>query len=94
MGDLCDRIRSAVIAEQYLIGIHAHERLRERRLMAWQIIGTIERAKLICERLDAVPNAVVEFEQLLPDGVAVKTVWSWLAPIRRAKLVTVHFYDQ
>lgn len=93
MARLFERIRQAVAEERYVIGIHADERLRERRIPAWQITGGLADAKLILERPKDKPHPSIEVEQMLADGTAVKVIWSWLGTDNAAKLVTVHFFD-
>jgi hypothetical protein len=94
MSKLWGQIRSAVVDERYIIGLHANEQLRRRAIPAWQIISQIEQATFINERPKASPNPVVEVRQHLADGTPVKAVWAWLAGVRTAKLVTVHFFDR
>lgn len=91
MGRLFNNIRNAVEGDRYVIGIHANQRLRERSIPAWQIIGGLSSGRLLLERPHDEPNPVVEVEQLLADGSKVKAVWSWLEADQAAKLVTVHF---
>jgi hypothetical protein len=93
VGVLFDKIRQLVAEEKYIIGDHAAERLDERGIMEWQAVAGLEAGSLMAERLDAVPNPVVEVQELLPDGVAFKAVWSFLSQSGVAKLVTVHFFD-
>ncbi len=94
MGRLSDIIRTAVLEERYVIGEHASERLDERGIMEWQVVGVIADAVLLVERPRAKPNPAVEFQQVLPDGTGFKAVWSYLAKSNVAKLVTVHFFDE
>jgi hypothetical protein len=91
MGALADKIRQAVRAERYVFGLHADERLRERRIMGWQIVDGLDSAKLIREKLTKGSNPTAEFQQYLADGTPVKSVWAWISSQRIAKLVTVHF---
>ena len=58
------------------------------------MVDGMDTATLIRERPDASPNPAAEFDLLLPDGTSLKSVWSWIAEDRIAKLVTVHFYDR
>lgn len=92
MPTLFGRIREAVEREEYIIGSHADDRLRERGIPAWQVIGGLAMGKMIQQRPHDMPNPVVEVEQLLPDGTPIKAVWAWL-PERIAKLITVHYFD-
>lgn len=73
---------------------HADQRLRERRVVGWQVVDGLETAKLLLERPEATPNPTVEFEQLLPDGTPIMAVWSWMSQERLAKLVNLHFFDR
>ena len=91
MGILFDRIQAAVAADRFLIGVHAGYQLDERGIADWQIPVGLAEGRLLMERPDARPNPLVEVEQVLPDGTAVKAVWSWLPYHEAAKLVTVHF---
>ena len=93
MGVVFDRIRAAVAAERYLIGVHAGNQLDERGIPDWQVPAGIAEGRLLRERPDARPNPIVEVEQILLDGTPVKAVWSWLTYHEAAKLVTVHFLD-
>jgi len=90
---LARQIFDAVRDGRYVISRHANERLRFRRIAAWQVISGIEDATILDERPKAEPNPTVELEQRLADGTPVKVIWSWLNSIRTAKLITVHFFD-
>jgi len=90
---LAGNIREAVRDERYVFGAHADQRLRERRILGWQVVAGLDDAKVIRETPDAMPNPVVEFDEVLPDGTPFKAVWAWISADRTAKLVTVHFYD-
>lgn len=91
---LFEEVKQAVVDDRYMIGRHANERLRDRRIAAWQIISGVESSTLLAEIPAAQPNPVVEVEQLLADGTPVKVVWAWLEKDRTAKLVTVHYFDK
>jgi len=91
---LADNIRDAIRDDRYVFGAHVDQRLRERRIMGWQVVSEMDAAKVIRERTDAMPNPAAEFDLVLPDGTSLKAVWSWIARDRTAKLVTVHFYDR
>lgn len=93
MGALADNIRQAVREERYVFGAHADERLRQRRIMGWQVVGGLDAAMLIRERSNAAPNPVAEFQQTLADGTPFKSVWAWISKDRMAKLVTIHFFN-
>ena len=93
MGALFNTIRQLVAQEKYIVGLHASERLEERGIMEWQVVAAIEDGELINERIEAIPNPVVEVCETLPDGTECKVVWCHLAHFDVAKLVTVHFFD-
>jgi len=60
LGDLANHILQAIREEHYAFGVHANIRLRERRIMAWQIVAGMDVAKLLLEREDGVPHPVAE----------------------------------
>lgn len=93
MGQLFQTSQQLVAAEKYVVGQHAVERLKERGILEWQVVGGLAEGRLIVERPDAKPNPVVEVRECLPDGTEVKAVWSYLRQSGVAKLVTVHFLD-
>ena len=76
-----------------IIVAHAGNRLDERHIPDWQIVAGVREGKLLRERPRARPNAVVEVEQVLPDGEVVKAAWAWLPFHQAAKLVAVHYLD-
>ena len=94
MSDLAEHIRRAIREEHYVFGAHADQRLRERKIMGWQVVAGIDGAKIIHEKSDSIPNPTVEFEQLLADGTKCKVVWAWIRSAGVAKLVTVYFLDR
>jgi hypothetical protein len=94
LGALADKIRTAVGQGQYIFSLHANQMLRKRRIVAWQIVEGLDRATLIREIPNALPNSTAEFDQQLADGTFVKAVWAWISHIGIAKLVTVHFFDR
>ncbi|MHC5008051.1 MAG: DUF4258 domain-containing protein [Planctomycetota bacterium] len=94
MGVVFVKIRAALAANRYLIGAHAGNQFHERGIPDWQVPAGLAEGRLLRERPEARPNAVVEVEQVLPDGTPVKAVWSWLPYHEAAKLVTVHFLDR
>ena len=94
MGRLFDTIRQLVIAERYVVGQHASERLEERGILEWQVVSGIDEGVLIVERPDAKPNPAVEVREILADGTEIKAVWSHLRQTGVAKLVTIHFFDE
>lgn len=94
MAALWQTIRGALGAERYVVGVHAAERLRERRIAPWQVVaGTLD-GRLLAVREDAEPNPVIEIEIILAEGTAAKAVWSWNRHHALARLVTVHFFDR
>ena len=94
MSALADNIRQAIHDERYVFGAHADQRLRERGILGWQVVAGMDTAKVIRERPNNIPNPVVEFESILPDGTPFKMVWAWISAEHTAKLVTVHFLDR
>jgi hypothetical protein len=94
MGQLWNTIRQLVAEEKYIVGQHASERLEERGIMEWQVVGGLEEGALIAERPEAMPHPAVEVRESLPDGTEFKAVWSYLIQSGVAKLVTVHFLDR
>lgn len=94
MGRLSQDILQAIVRGDYAIGAHSMLRLRQRGIMAWQVVGATLDGELLLEDPLADPNPKIEMRVLLPDGVQAKAVWSWLAPDNAAKLVTVHFFDR
>ncbi len=77
-----------------MVSGHAVERLDERGILEWQVIDGLADAALLAERPDSTPHPSIELSQVLPDGTAVKVVWSVLKSADIAKLVTVHFFDR
>ena len=94
MGRVFDTIQQLVIAERYVVGQHASERLEERGILEWQVVSGIDEGELILERPDAKPNPAVEVRESLADGTEIKAVRSHLRQAGVAKLVTVHFFDE
>lgn len=68
MGDLFERIRSAVREERYLFSDHADNMPREGSIVHWQVVDGLERGRLLVERPTARPNPVIEVEQVLADA--------------------------
>jgi hypothetical protein len=89
METLAEKIQRAVREERYVFGAHADMRLRERRILGWQIVEGLEHATPLRERLDGIPHPVTEFEQILPDGTRCRVAWAWIEAADTAKLVTV-----
>jgi hypothetical protein len=94
MSELWGKIREAVLRGEWIVSNHAAIRLGQRDIAEWQVVDGIETARLLSSRPGAKPNPVVEVEQVLADGSAVKVVWAWLVADSAAKLVTVHFFDR
>lgn len=94
MGKLNDSIRTAITADRLLVSSHADDMFRERGIALWQVIAGMSDAKLLIERPRSLPNPVAEYELILSDGTPVKAVWSHIASLDVAKLVTVHFFDR
>lgn len=94
VSELSKQILDAIKDGQYVVGAHALARLRERRIPLWQSAACCGDGRVLRERPEARPNPIVEIEITLPDGTPAKAVWSWLAIQRRAKLVTVHYFDR
>ena len=94
MESLFELICRLVAEENYLVGLHASERLEERDIMDWQAVAGLDDGELLAERPEAAPNPCVEVRETLPDGTEFKAVWSYLAHAGVAKLVTVHFFDR
>ena len=61
--------------------------------MEWQVVAGLDQGELITELWNATPHACVEVKEFLPDGTAIKAVWSYLPQSQVAKLVAVHFFD-
>lgn len=94
MGRLYAIIAAAVKEERFILSSHVDDRLRERRMTAWQLASGIAEGKVIREHPRRKPRPTVEVAQTLADGTPVKVVWSWDAANRVARLVTVHFFDR
>ena len=93
MGELFQTIRQLVANDQYVVGLHAAERLEERGIMEWQAVAGLDDGELLMEHPDANPNPAIEVRETLPNGTEFKAVWSHLRASQVAKLVTVHFFD-
>lgn len=94
MGHLSNRILTAIAADRFVVSDHADNQLRERSIMAWQVVDGAAHARLLSERPWTLPNPSIELDQSLADGTPIKVVWAWLDGAGMAKLVTVHFYDR
>ena len=60
----------------------------------WQVVGLTPEGRLLREVPDAMPRPKVEIEVMLPDGTLAKAVWVYDKQVKRAILVTVHFFDK
>jgi Domain of unknown function (DUF4258) len=94
MGDLFDKIIEAVQQERFVVSNHADDRLRERKIVVWQVISEIDHAIIVEERPHDTPFPSAIVEQFLPDGTPIRVVWSWDEPHQLARLVTVHLIDR
>ncbi len=91
---LRSNIERAVADDRLLVSDHARRRLRERRILLWQVTSGLSEGKLQAERADARPHPAIEVEQVLPDGKPVKVIWSYDPGESEARLVTVHYLDR
>ena len=94
MSQLRENIQNAIDADRFIVSNHADDRLRERLVELWQIISSVEDARLIDERPNDTPNPSVVLHQTLPDGTTVRVVWAYADSAGMAVLVTVHFLDR
>ncbi len=94
MGALFEAIKRAVREDRYVFSNHADEQLRERRIVASQVVAGLKQGRLLAERPSDRPNPSVEVDQCLADGTPIKAVWAYVQALDLAKLVTVHFYDR
>lgn len=94
MASLFPRLQAALGGDRVAVSAHAAVRMRQRRVLLWQVIaGTLDGAALR-ERPEAEPNPTIEVEIVLPDGARAKAVWAFLAESDFANLVTIHFFDR
>jgi hypothetical protein len=91
--DLVELIKQAVREGDFLVSVHARERLAERRVRLWQVEAGLKSAGVEEVRPDDEPNPSIVVEEFLPDGTPVTVIWSWLESSNQAKLVTVYFRD-
>lgn len=91
MESLWNKIQDLVLNDRYLIGLHASERLEQRKIMEWQVVIAIEAAIFVDENWESLPNPTVRVRELLPDGTEVLAVWAYLQRSQLAKLVTVYY---
>jgi hypothetical protein len=91
--DLVETIRQAVRDGQFLVSVHARERLAERRVRLWQVEAGLDTAAIEEIRPDDEPNPSIVVQTMLPDGTPATVVWSWMVASQQAKLVTVYFQD-
>jgi hypothetical protein len=89
--DLVETIKLAVREGQFLVSVHARERLAERGVRLWQVEAGLETAAIKEIRPDDEPNPSIVVETILPDGTPATAIWSWMAVSQQAKLVTVYF---
>jgi len=94
MSALWQAIHSALESERYVIGMHAAEKLMERRIAAWQVVAGTLAGRVLVTRNNAIPNPKIECELQLADGTSAKAVWSWNRTHQLARLVTIHFFDR
>ena len=92
MGKLADKIRASVEAGEFDLHRHAVKQLRARMVEQWQVEAGMAAGRLVSERPHTTPSPSIEVDLELPDGTPVLSVWLWQAEIRRAMLLTVHFY--
>ena len=90
MSQLYDDVAAAIGSDRVLISFHADERLEERNLTAWQIVGGFADARVVEERPTSRPNPTVVVRQTLPNGEEAEAVWAYLRSSGRVKLVTVY----
>ncbi len=91
MGNIFARICQAIEEERVAVSWHANRQCRKRGIRPWQLIATVEYAKLLSERPRTKPNPSVVVRQILADGTDVEAVWAWVRRGDWAKLVTVYF---
>ncbi|MCX7411126.1 MAG: DUF4258 domain-containing protein [Planctomycetales bacterium] len=91
--DLIETIRRAVADGRYRITLHAAQRLAQRGLELWQLEIGLEEGDVLDVRDADLPNPSIVVVQELPDGTEVNAVWSYIAVIDTAQLVTAHFFD-
>lgn len=91
MGQLFDKIRTAVRDDRFLVSWHADERCEERQVASWQLVAGLEVADLLEERVRSEPHPSIVVRQELVDGSEVEVVWAWVPDSKRAVLVTVYF---
>jgi len=90
MGQLFDRIRTAVSEDRLLVSWHADERCEEREVAVWQVVASLEDARLLRERPASKPHPSIVVRQELADGTEVEVIWAWMPESGRAMLVTVY----
>ena len=95
MRHLVDHIRRAIVADRYVIGIHADNNLEKRDLPLWVIVHATLEADwaTVAVRPRSKPNPSIRLRVTLPTGEQAITIWSWVMPDAEAKLVTVFFQD-
>lgn len=91
--DLVAAIKKAVSDGNFLVSVHARQRLAERKVRLWQVEAGLEAGAIQAIRPDDEPNPSMVGDIVLPDGSPATVVWSWLGGSSQAKLVTVFFRD-
>jgi hypothetical protein len=89
LGKPLDQIRTAVANDRFFVAWHADERREERGITAWQLVASLEGAKLVRDRPRSKPNPSVVVRQILQDGSEVEVIGSWLGEtrVRRGRYV-------
>lgn len=72
--DLIQRIKTAVQKGDYVVSVHARERMSERKVRLWQIEAGLDDAEILEVRLKTRPNPTLVVLEYLPDGTEVKVV--------------------
>jgi hypothetical protein len=91
---LVRQIVRAVELGEYLVSVHAQERLEERQIELWQIEVGLSDGTVVTQQLDAEPNPVIRVRFELPDGSLAEAVWGWLETSQQALLVTTFFPEE
>jgi hypothetical protein len=55
VSSLSDEVRRAVREDRFLFTIHADDRIRERQLVAWQIVAGVDAGKVTGEHSENLP---------------------------------------
>ena len=94
VASLHDLILRLIGEDRWGLSWHANETIQERMVEIWQVVGLTPEGRLLREVSDAAPRPKVEIEIMLPDGTLGKAVWVYDKHVKRAILVTVHFFDK